>query len=119
MKLVEVFFSKEKIQEVSFLNNPKKTKALAFVLMTIPGTPKDFLSYFAGLTKLTLREWLCIVALSRIPSLITSTLSGAAAGEENYVLSAVMLCITLAVSGIGVIYYRIICKQEQTKNPQP
>lgn len=119
MKLVEVFFSREKILEVSFLKNPKKTKALAFILMTIPGTPKDFLSYFAGLTKLTQREWLCIVALSRIPSLITSTLSGAAAGEENYILSAVMLCITLAISGIGIIYYRKICKQEQAKNPQP
>lgn len=117
VRLVEVFFPKEKIQEISFLKNPKKTKILAFILMTIPGTPKDFLSYFAGLTQLRLREWLAIVAVSRIPSLITSTISGAAAGEENYVLSAVMLCVTLAVSGIGLIYYRKVCIDEQ--NPQP
>ena len=117
VRLVEVFFPKEKIQEISFLKNPKKTKILAFILMTIPGTPKDFLSYFAGLTQLRLREWLAIVAVSRIPSLISSTLSGAAAGEENYVLSAVMLCITLAVSGFGLLCYRKVCKEEQ--NPQP
>ncbi len=115
VKLVEVFFSKEKIHEVSFLKNPKKTRVLAFVLMTIPGTPKDFLSYFAGLTPITLKEWLVIVAVSRIPSLITSTLSGAAAGERNYILSAVMLGITLLVSAVGIGYYRRICAQERVE----
>lgn len=113
VKLVEVFFSKDKIAEVHFLNNPKKTKVLAFILMMIPGTPKDFLSYFAGLTHIKLWEWLCIVAVSRTLSLITSTITGAAAGEENYILSAVMLAITAVISGIGIVYYRRLCKQER------
>jgi uncharacterized membrane protein YdjX (TVP38/TMEM64 family) len=81
--------------------------------MLIPGTPKDFLSYFAGLTPLTLPQWLTIVALARIPSLVTSTLTGAAAGQKNYMLSAVMLVITLLISGIGILYYRSICKKEK------
>lgn len=113
IRLVEVFFSKEKIEEVSFLKNPKKTRVLAFILMTIPGTPKDFLSYFAGLTQISLKEWLCIVAVSRTLSLITSTVSGAAAGEENYVLSIVMLALTALISAIGIAYYRRICKQKK------
>jgi len=113
--LVEVFFSKEKLQEIRFLNNPRKTKVLAFILMTIPGTPKDFLSYFAGLTSLRPGEWLSIVAVSRIPSLITSTLTGAAAGEEKYILSVITLMITLLISGIGVFYYRRICTEENNR----
>lgn len=113
VKLVEVFFSKEKIQEVAFLKNPKKTKAIAFILMLIPGTPKDFLSYFAGLTKLTLKEWLTIVTVARIPSLVTSTVSGGAAGSENYTLALVMLGLTLVLSAIGIVYYRRICKQQR------
>jgi uncharacterized membrane protein YdjX (TVP38/TMEM64 family) len=113
VRLVEVFFPKNKIAELSFLKNPKKTKAIALILMTIPGTPKDFLSYFAGLTQLTAKQWLSIVAVSRIPSLMTSVISGAAAGEENYVLSIVMLGITLAISMAGMVYYRRICKQER------
>lgn len=113
VKLVEVFFTKERIREVSFLKNPKKTKLLAFILMTIPGTPKDFLSYFAGLTPISLTEWLTIVAVSRTLSLVTSTASGAAAGRENYVFSLVMLGITALISGIGVCCYRRICKQER------
>lgn len=112
VKLVEVFFHKNKIAELRFLQNPRKAKIIAFLLMLIPGTPKDFLSYFAGLTPLTLSQWLRIVALARIPSLVTSSLTGAAAGEENYILSGVMLAVTLIISISGILYYRHICKQE-------
>lgn len=113
VKLVEVFFSADKIKEFSFLKNPKKTKAIAFILMLIPGTPKDFLSYFAGLTQLTTKQWLAIVAVGRLPSLITSTATGAAAGEKNYVLTAVMLGVTALLTVAGIVYYRYIAKQQR------
>jgi uncharacterized membrane protein YdjX (TVP38/TMEM64 family) len=113
VKLVEVFFSADKINSFSFLKNPKKTKAIAFILMLIPGTPKDFLSYFAGLTHLSLKTWMLIVAVGRLPSLITSTATGAAAGEENYILSVIMLGITLLLTAAGIVYYRVICKQQK------
>ena len=118
VKLVEVFFSADKIREFSFLKNPKKTKAIAFILMLIPGTPKDFLSYFAGLTQLTLKQWLLIVAVGRLPSLITSTATGAAAGEKNYVLTAVMLAVTAVLTVAGIVYYRHIAKQQRMEEEQ-
>ena len=113
VKLVEVFFDKKKLDQIRFLQNPKKTKVISLILMVIPGTPKDMLSYFAGLTKLTTAQWLTIVAVGRIPSLVTSTLTGAAAGEENYLLSGITLGITVAISIAGIVYYRYICKHEQ------
>lgn len=113
VRLVEVFFPSKQIAEFGFLKNPKKTRIVAFILMTIPGTPKDFLSYFAGLTQLRTGEWLTIVAIARMPSLITSTITGAAAGEENYILSAVMLAFTVIISLIGIAYYRVLTKQER------
>lgn len=118
VKLVEVFFSPEKIRSFSFLKNPQKTKTLAFLLMLIPGTPKDFLSYFAGLTPLRTVQWLLIVAVGRLPSLITSTATGAAAGEKNYLLSAVMLGITLILTIAGILYYRRITRQQQKEEAQ-
>lgn len=114
VKLVEVFFPREKIRQIGFLRNPKKALILSFILMAVPGTPKDFLSYFAGLTPLTLRQWLAVVAIARVPSLLTSTITGAAAGEENYLLSAVMLGITLIISGLGILYYRALTRREQS-----
>ena len=111
-KLVEVFFPEKDLKQLSFLKNPKKAKALAFILMTIPGTPKDMLSYVAGLTPLSLKDWLTIVVIARIPSLLTSTVSGGAAGEENYLLAGIMLAVTLIFSGVGILYYRKICKEQ-------
>lgn len=115
-KLVAVFFPDREIRRLAFLRDPQKAGVLTFILMTIPGTPKDLLSYFAGLTPLSMPQWLLIVAVARIPSLLTSTVSGAAAGEENYLLAGVMLAVTLLVSGIGVMYYRKLCKDSEQKD---
>lgn len=113
VRLVEVFFSKEQIRQIGFLRNPKKAAVVAWILMAIPGTPKDFLSYFAGLTPLKTGQWLLIVAFARLPSLLTSTIAGAAAGQENYLLSGCMLAVTMVISLFGVFYYRRLTRQEQ------
>lgn len=113
VKLVEVFFTRDKIREMEFLKNPKKTKIIAFIIMMIPGTPKALISYFAGLTRLTLGQWLGIVAVARIPSLIGSTIPGSAMGSENYVLAAAIWAVSLVISAVGVVYYRRICKQQR------
>lgn len=118
VKLVEVFFSRDKIRQMEFLRNPKKTKVIAFIVMMIPGTPKALISYFAGLTKLRMREWLSIVAVARIPSLIGSTIPGGAMGSKNYVLAAVIWGISFLLSAAGVAYYRRISKEGSEEQPE-
>lgn len=113
VKMVEVFFTKDKIRQMEFLKNPKKTKVIAFIIMMIPGTPKALISYFAGLTKLTMKQWLSIVAIARIPSLIGSTIPGGAVGNENYLLAGAMMALSVLLSLIGVGYYRRICREQQ------
>ena len=109
--LVEIFFPRQKLDDLSFLRDPVRTRALAFLLMLIPGTPKDLLSYAAGLTKLRLREWLGIVTIARIPSVIGSTISGGAAGSADYALAAAVLALTALLSGAGLLWYRSCCKR--------
>lgn len=118
VKMVEVFFQKKEIRRLEFLKNPKKTRVIVFILMLIPGAPKDFLSYFVGLTQLKWKEWLAIVVVGRLPSLVMSTISGGAAGSENYLLAVVVLAITLVISGLGVLYYRWMCKHQQAEEEQ-
>ena len=52
--LVEVFFPADKLEKLQFLlhTSPKRT-ALFWLIFTVPGTPKDLLCYFAGLTDLS------------------------------------------------------------------
>ena len=114
-KFAQIFFPERELKRLAFLKDPKKSGVLALVLMTIPGTPKDLLSYFAGLTPLKTWQWLGIVAVSRIPSLVTSTLSGSLVGEENYILSAAVFVFTILISAAGLWYYRRLCKEKSTE----
>lgn len=113
VKLVQVFFQDKEIKRLAFLKDPKKSMVLTFVIMTIPGTPKDLLSYFVGLTPVKLWQWLLIVLVARIPSLVTSTVSGAAAGQKNYLLAGIVFAVTVLLSIGGLIYYRHLCKQQE------
>ncbi len=108
IKLVRLFFPEEKINSLSFLKTSRKKTILYFLIFMVPGTPKDLLSYFAGLTDMKFTLWILISSFGRIPSLITSTLSGDFLGTENYFKAIIMLIVTsiLCITGI-LIFYRI------------
>lgn len=115
VKLVEVFFPIEKIQSMKFLKDSKKRNTLAFIIMLIPGTPKDLLSYFVGLTEMKLSEWLIITTIARIPSVATSTIGGNALGEGNYITAITVFAITAVVSILGILIYNYITKKRENK----
>ncbi|HQQ39893.1 MAG TPA: TVP38/TMEM64 family protein [Clostridia bacterium] len=106
VKLVEAVFPLEKIDSLPILNNEKALNATAFVLFFIPGTLKDLLTYAAGLTKIRLLPWVLITSVARLPSIITSTVSGSALGTQRYVLAAVVFGATALLSGAGFLIYR-------------
>lgn len=113
VKLVEVFISREKINELRFLNTANKRNALIFLLYFIPGTPKDLLTYFAGLTDIQLREFLVLSLVARIPSVLSSTFGGHMLGRENYLGAALLYGITGIVSICGILIYNAIVKKRK------
>ena len=84
----------------------------------IPGTPKDLLCYFAGLTDIKPLPFLLICSLGRLPSLVTSTVGGDALGTESYVLAAVVFAVTLLISGAGLLCYRWLCRRHNRAHDQ-
>ena len=112
IKLVEVFFPKEKIMSLRFMQDSRRLELLVFIVFMIPGTPKDLLCYAVGLTNLRMRDWLWISQVARIPSIITSTIGGNALGERNYVFAAAVFAVTLLISLGGILLYRHICRKE-------
>ncbi len=106
MKLVEVFFSSEKIKSLKFLQNEKRLTVLAFVIFAIPGTPKDLLSYFVGLTPMKLSTWLLITSVARLPSIVTSTWGGSALNEEEYIKAIIIFAATVVISIAGYFAYQ-------------
>ena len=106
VKLVEVFFPREKIRSLRFLQDSRRLNLLTFIVFFIPGTPKDLLSYFIGLTDMKLGTWLFITAVARIPSIVTSTVTGDALGLKDYQFALIAFGVTLALSLAGILVYR-------------
>jgi len=116
-RAVEVFFPLDKLQSLRFLQNERRLTFWVFFIFLLPGTPKDVLCYFVGLTNLPLRSWLVISAVARIPSIITSTIGGDALGMGNYAFAALVFAATLALSGLGLLIYHFICKVRERRTP--
>lgn len=113
IRAVAAFFSKEKIQSLRFLKHHDQLDLLVFILFFIPGTPKDILTYFVGLTPMKLKTFLFITFFARIPSVITSTIGGDAIGLQNYQFAVIVFVVTTILSGIGILIYTKITKRHE------
>lgn len=112
-RLCELFFTREKLSKLRFLrSSPKRTAIFALIFM-LPGTPKDLLCYYAGLTDIKLGTLLIICSVGRIPSVLTSTLGGDALGTKSYILAAAVFALTLLISAGGFWIYSRICSKHQ------
>lgn len=113
VRAVEAIYPREKIKKLKFLNNPKKLNTLTFILFFIPGTPKDLLTYFIGLTPMKLSTWILITCTARIPSVITSTIGGNALGLKDYKFAVIAFIVTVIVSGVGILIHHRISKTHE------
>ncbi len=113
IKFVELFFSAEKIKSVKFLNDKKKIHFLIFIIFFIPGTPKDLLSYVAGLTPIGFWQYLVLSTVAKIPSIITSTIGGSFMGDQQYHFAIITFVITGLVSLIGILIYNRFCDKQE------
>lgn len=110
MRLVELFFSADKLKSIRFLKTTPRRGFIFFIIFMIPGTPKDLLCYFAGLTDMKLLTWLAICSLGRLPAIITSTVGGDALGTSDYRFAIIVFAVTLGISLVGIAVYKLICK---------
>ncbi len=113
VKFVELFFSMEKIKSLKLLQKSKKRDFLAFLVFFMPGTPKDLITYFAGLTEIKLGTFIVLASVARVPSIITSTVGGDALGVEKYKTAIIVFSITVIISCIGWLIYNLIINKKK------
>lgn len=108
MRFVKLFFNEDKINSVKFLHSSPRRILLFAIIFILPGTPKDLLCYFVGVTDIKMWILILICSFGRIPAIVTSTIGGDALGTKSYILAVVILILTLLISLSGVVIYRII-----------
>ena len=106
MAFILLFFSKEKVESMSFLKTSEKSRLLLLILFLVPGTPKDLMSYVVGLTDLPLASWLFITAVGRFPAILLSTISGNSLLEQKYGLFVFVMALVLILFVAGSFFYR-------------
>ena len=110
------FFSAEKLQKLHFLTEKGRFERLVFLLFFIPGTPKDILTYVAGLTPITLLRFLLISTIARIPSIVTSTLAGHLLIQGRAAHSLYVFLATGLLSLAGMAIYQKILRAHQKRH---
>lgn len=99
--LVFRLFPEEKLEAVKLLNDEKRLALTVFILFVIPGTPKDFLTYIAGLTKIKPMKFFFIATIARTPSMACSVFMGANLGKGRFLISFIMFAVIIVMSVTG------------------
>ncbi len=105
-KLVRLFFDRSLFDRFSWLKSAKRLELIMLIVFLIPGTPKDFLTYFAGLTNMRFLPVVLIATFGRIPSIVTSTIAASAVGSGNWPLVACTLVASAFLLAVGGLMYR-------------
>ncbi len=111
VRVVELLFPIERVNDLKFLKDIRNFEIVSFLIFIIPGTPKDILAYFFGVTKMKTSHFIFITSIGRIPSIITSTIGGNALGMQNYLFAIIMFAATMLVSVVGFVAYRLISRR--------
>lgn len=99
--LIDLFFDRSLVERFSWLQNSRRMGLVMLCVFLVPGTPKDFLTYFAGLTSMGFVPVVLIATFGRIPSIVTSTVAASAlgAGEVELAVAAVAVSVLMLVAG--------------------
>ena len=106
--IVGLFFDRKDFQKYGWIQDARRLELLMLAVFLIPGTPKDFLTYFAGLTRMRFPAVLAIATFGRIPSIVTSTAAASAFGSGNYVLALVAVVVAAVLLALGAFIYRTL-----------
>lgn len=101
-KLLVALFRAENVQKWKWLQDSSKIDMATFLLFFIPGTPKDMLTYVAGVTDMKIEKFIIVSTLARIPSVVSSTMIGSSMRQGKWELSILVFFITGTIGILGI-----------------
>lgn len=117
-RILRLFRLENKLQSMRFLQDREKRNRILFIFYLVPGTPKDSMTYFAGLTDMNMTEFMIISSIARIPAIVSSTICGAYLGANNFKVAAIVFAVTALLSIPGAMVYKKISARYVQDHPQ-
>lgn len=112
-----LFFKKEKIDKLlnsKIFQDSKKIELVMLLLFLIPGTPKDMLTYIAGLLPIKAINFLVISSVARFPSVVSGVLAGSSFIDGHGLVSILIYVITFFLVGLIIYIINKIDKDKTT-----
>ena len=121
MRMVRLFMDDDKILALTqkLTREQKRMDLMVFVLFLIPGTPKDLMTYVAGLLPIPLARYLILTSTARIPSMIGNALGGSMLGRQNYRAAMITMAVVVLISLIVCFVYRNHERRKAAAAPLP
>lgn len=113
------FSDEEKIKKIEnnkILQNPKKIELALFILFLVPGTPKDLLTYLAGLLPIKMSRFIVISTIARVPSIVTSTIAGANIATGDWKKGIILYFLIVAIVAIALFIFNKFDKDKTTES---
>lgn len=116
---IEKLLKRKNSQWMTDIMDSKKFSVILFVIFLVPGLPKDFLIYVAGLTPIKPLRFFGILIISRFPWLLASVSIGSNLHYGNYASTIIISLIALMSFILGMLYKdKLINKFSYDKNDQ-
>src|SRR6266851_3347335 len=97
---LERLIGRDRLTKIDRALASARSRSAMFLLFLLPGFPKDFLCYAAGLSGMRILEFVVLSALARSPALLASVLIGAGVSRGDYrSVLAIALLTLLAIGG--------------------
>ncbi len=102
---------KKKLKWITSIMESRKFELVLFIIFIVPGLPKDFMIYVAGLTTLKPMKFFAILISSRLPWIFVSASVGANIDAGNYTLTIIISLVAVIGFVIGMFYKDKIIKK--------
>ncbi|MBR6501501.1 MAG: TVP38/TMEM64 family protein [Firmicutes bacterium] len=100
-----LFFGQERMDEYVLKLNSKRAYLVIFLLYLMPGFPKDFICFAAGVSRIRLIPFLVLSVVGRIPALTLSLVIGRMTRAGSYT-GAIVVCVVAVVLFLVCIWKR-------------
>ncbi len=77
--------------------NSRRAYVIIFLIYLIPGIPKDFTSYIAGISNIKIKPFIFISILGRSPGILESLLFGMFLAHRNYLGIAFLIIVSIII----------------------